>query len=443
MTKNSVFIHELLAFVLLTMLSFNVHSYTFTPEFGVNVEQHSNIGRNTADQEDTVVAPYFGFNFNEANSTINTNVDFFVTHEEYLDDTFSSLNLFTINAFVDWNIIPKRFTWAFEDVASTRRINVVATSTPDNVQTVNVFSTGPDILFQEGVWSLLGKLRVGDTSYSDADTNSIFISGSFAAQREINEYSRASSGVIYRTNEFDDNNLNDYDLGRVFINYMRDLPSGKLLTGFGYSFADVNNEKNDDEPYFKLLLSYQPTGAFTIEVSAVNEFTDDAGRAYDATSSRQTDQKQKRVAGLDELTSPGVYLSREAILAGKYSAGLLSWGVSAQISEKTFPEGGEFNVDIGAGVNTEEVGASADAALSLTERMTFGVGGAYKEIDFLTQNISDEEYRAFASLNYRITRSLYTSIGVTREERKSNIATREYDDDVVYISLQYKKGKGK
>lgn len=436
-TKNSVSTCKLLAFFLLSTFTFNAHGYTFVPEVGVDVEQHSNIRRDATDQEDTVVAPYFGFNFRETNSTIDSSINFLVTHEEYLDDTFSSLNLFTINAFADWSIIPKRFAWVFEDAASTRRINAIATSTPDNLQTVNVFSTGPDIIFQEGVWSLLGKFRVGNTNYSDAEADSIFVSGSFAAQREINEYSRASSGVIYRTNNFDENSLNDYDIGKAFINYTRDLPSGKLLTGLGYSFADINNEKDDNEPYFKLLLSYQPTGAFTVELSGVNEFTDDAGRAYDATSSRQTD-KQQVITGLDELSSPGVYRLREAILAGKYSAGLLSWDISAHISERSFLEGGAFNVVQSTGFDAEETGVSGNVDLLLTDRMSFAIGGSYEEIDFPAQSITDEEYNAFVALNYRVTRKLFTRIGATREERKSNNVTREYDDNVVFVSLRYR-----
>lgn len=441
MTKNSVLSCKFFTLVLLSALSLNAHGYTFTPEVGINIEQHSNIGRDASDQKDTVVAPYFGFDFRENNSTIDTYINFLATHEEYLDDTFSSLNLFNINAFVDWSIIPKRFVWVFEDVASTRRISSFGTSNPDNLQTVNVFSTGPDLLFQEGVWSLLGKLRVGDTNYSDSESDSIFISGSFAAQREINEYSRGSSGVFYRTNDFDADILSDYDIGKVFINYTRDLPSGQLFTGVGYSFADINSEKNDSEPYFKLRLSYQPTGSFTVEVFAVNEFTDDAGRAYDATSSRQTSQ-QKAISGLDELTSPGVYRSRQAILSGKYSAGLLSWDISALIGKKSFLEGGEFNVEEGTGFDTEESGVNANAALSLTDRMAFGIGGSYNEIDYPEQAANDEDYKAYASLSYRISRQLFTKIGVTREERKSNILTREFDDDVVYVSLQY-KGKAK
>ncbi|HIP69380.1 MAG TPA: hypothetical protein EYH06_12480 [Chromatiales bacterium] len=439
MKKNSVSIGKSAVFFLLAAFASNAHSYTFTPTVGVKVEQHSNVGKDTANQEDTIVAPFVAFDYKEANSTISTAVNFNATHEEYLDDTFSSLNLVDINAFADWRIIPERFIWAFDDFATTQRISAIDTSSPDNLQTVNVFSTGPDFVFSEGIWSLLGKFRYGDTNYSETDEDSVFYGGSFAVQREINEYSRIASGVIYRTNDFDEASLSDYDVGKIFIDYARDLPSGKLLVGIGASYADINNEKDDTEPYFKLLLSYQPTGLFTVDLSAVNEFSDDAGRAYDATSSRQTG-KQKAGTGLDESTQPGVYRSRKASLTGKYSASLFSWDITGFLAEKSFVEGGQFDVVEGTGFDTEEVGAEANVAWLLSERMTFNIGGSYKETDYPVEAFTDEEYKASASLGYRITRNLFTSVGVSREEKQSNDVAREFDDDVVFFSLFYKGG---
>ncbi len=441
--KTSSFVsrHKLVgSIIFLGALSTSSYSYTFTPEVGVNVEQHSNIAKDATNQEDTTVSPYFGFNFRETNSTLDAHIDFLVTHEEYVDDTFSSLDLFDITAFADWSIVPQRFVWAFDDYATTQQISAIDASNPDNLQTVNVFSTGPDLILSEGVWSALGKLRLGSTTYSESGEDSIFYGGSFAVTREINEYSRVATGVIYRTNDFDEEGLSDYDVGKVFAEYSRDLPAGKLLTGIGASYADINNEKDDTLPYFKLLLSYTPTGFFTIDLSAVNEFSDDAGRAYDATASRQVSQNNEVGSTLAGTRQPGVYRSRNLSLAGRYTTSLVSFALRGFYTEESFVEGGRFDVEAGTGFDTEEAGIAANMTRLLSERMALNIGGMYKETDYPQQNFTDEELNASASLDYRISRKLFIGVGVLREERKSNVATREFDDDVIFFSLAYKGG---
>lgn len=435
----SVFMHKLTACISLALLSFSAYGYTFSPEIGVNIKQHSNIARDATNVEDTVVSPYLGFSFRETSSALDANINFQVTHEEYLDDTFSSLDLFDIIAFADWIVVPQRFVWAFDDYATAQRISAVDASRPDNLQTVNVFSTGPDLIFSEGVWSVLGKLRGGNTTYTESDEDSVFYGGSLAVIREINEYSRIATGAIYRINDFDEEALTDYDVGKAFVEYSRDLPAGTLVTGFGASYADVDTKKDDTVPYFKLSLSYNPTGFYTINISATNEFSDDAGRAYNATSSRQVDAGQTNAA-LGGITQPGIYETRSVSLTGQYSSGLFTLGATGFHDEKSFFEGGRFDVDAGTASNTKETGAAVNASWLLTEKLNLNIGGTYKEIDYPREVFADEDYTIFAGLNYRISRKLFTKLGISREERKSNVATRLFDDDVIFFSLVYKGG---
>jgi|GEM_PF-4680129 len=409
----------------------NAYGYTFTPVLGVGVEQHSNVGKDDTDEEDTVIAPYLGFLFTETNAKINSNVDFQVTHKEYLDDTFSSLDLVNAKAFLDWSIVPSAFVWTFDDYAITQEINTLDSENPDNLQTVNVFSTGPDLIFQRNVWSLLGKLRYGDSTYSENDDNdSSFYLGSVAAVRELNEYSRVSASVIYRVNENDSNTRDDYDVGKAFINYDRDLPSGHFSTDLGYDTVDIDGGETEDDPYFRLQLIYQPTGAFTIDASVAYEFTDAAGRAYNATASRQTDE-QLGFADLKGTTSAGIHRSEDAKLGVGYAAGVLSWKVAAYTNQQEYLEA--------TTPDTEEVGVNANAKLLLSDRMSIGVGGKYSETDFTDEDFTDDEYTVFAGLNYAITETLSATLGARKEERSSDSddATREFEDDVVYFSIRY------
>jgi hypothetical protein len=419
---------------LISLFTATANAYTFVPEVGVNVEQHSNITKSDAEIDDVVVAPFLGFEFINAGPVIDSKINFMARHEDYQDDTYDATNFFDVVGFVDWKLVPQRLHWAFEDFANTQRINALDTANPDNLQTINVFSTGPDLLFQRGVWSLIAKYRYSDVSYSETEDDSTVHSGSLALQRELNAYSRVEGGVIYRVNDYTHEIEPNYDITNGFLGYFRELPSGRLLTRLGYSSVNIDEGDRSDEPYVKLVLSYQPFSSLTLDLLGGHEFTDAAGEAYDATTSRIS-SSEPAAMGLNvaSTTSPGVYKDTSGTLRGTYQpGGLISGGFSIFGSNKEYLENPAQDAD--------DLGGSLFVDLALTRFLSFGIGGSLQITDFTDTNETVDYSSAFAALNYRITRNLFSTLGVSTETRDSDLGLSDYTDDVVYLSLRYKKG---
>jgi len=140
----------------------------FIPRLGLSVEQNDNIYKTRENaEEDTIVTPYFGFIYEGQGPQLDASVDFEVRNERYTSSSFGNQNLFSVDAYIDWAIVPNRLIWAVEDVASTQRIEAFDKATPDRLQNFNVFTTGPDFIFSSGVYESLLKLRLGDVSYSE------------------------------------------------------------------------------------------------------------------------------------------------------------------------------------------------------------------------------------------------------------------------------------
>lgn len=410
-------------------------AYTFTPEVGVDVKQESNVFKDDSDVEDTIIAPFVGLNFSESNATINTNIDFFAKYENYQDDSFSAIDLYDVNAFLDWIILPERFVWAFEDYAVTQRINVQGVETPENLQTVNVFSTGPDLSYQQEVWTWLAKLRYGDSNYSSSNADSAFTSLTGAVRRDINEYSRVTAALAVRNNDFDAAFLDDYDIYKAFISYSRDLPTGDFLTDFGFNSIELDSGTKEDEPYLKLLLNMEPVGGVTLSAGFVDEITDSVGRAYSATESRIISEEEvsDQFITLSDFTSTGVYQTKDVSLGISSSAGTLSYGIAGTVSDKDY---------INNRADSKDMAGKIFANLQLSDLLSFSLGGAYQEVDYdestISAAISDEIVRGYASLNYRLTNTISTRVGYSTEERTSDDITRDFENDIIFFSLKYK-----
>ena len=411
-------------------------AYSFIPEFGVEVKEESNVTKDTRELDDTITAPFLGLYFNETNPTINTRIDFFATYEDYKDDTFDSQDLYDVNAFLDWTISPERLVWAFEDYARTQRVNIRDPDVPNNLQTVNVFSTGPDLIFQHEVWTLLTKLRYGDSHFTESDADSTFYTVTGAVRRELNEYSRATGALAFRTNDYDAEFRDDYDIYKAYISYSRDLPTGDFLTDFGYNRVEFDEgDLEEEEPYFRLLMNMQPVGSITLDINLIDELTDAAGQAYSATESRVIDETEDQFTPLVDFTTIGIYRSKYGSLGLRYAAGgLLTWGLSGSYADKDY-------VDTRA--DSTEATGRVFATLQLTQLFSFHLGGSYQEVDFdetdIAPALTDEITRGFAAFNYRITDNISSRLGYSTEERTSTDNTRDFTDDIVFFSLKYRR----
>jgi len=423
----------LLAFI---MTPTTLYAYSFTPEAGINVRQESNVTKDSTEQDDTIVAPYVGLSFNETNARINTYIDLFAEYEDYQDNTFSSQEFYDVNAFLDFNILPERLVWAFEDYANTQRIDILGSDVADNLQNVNVFSTGPDLIYQHNIWTWLAKLRYGDVYFADDNSDSNFYSLTGAVRREINEYSRATLGLAYRSTDYDASFRSDYDLYKSFISYSRDLPTGDFLFDFGLNKVEFNSDADadDDDPYLKLMLSFQPVGELTFNVDYIDEYTDSIGRAYDATSSRIIDEEEAEFTDLSDLNSSGIYRITGTSVGVNYNAGgRFSLGLRA-ISEET-----DYFQNT---ADSDSLAGTGYASFLITELLSFTLGGSYQEVDFdeilATEAITDEITTGQASFNYRFTDNIFTRIGYRVEDRTSTDIDREYENEIAFFTLGYR-----
>lgn len=115
---------------------------------GYALTHESNITRTPAPTSDWVEQLFGGFGYEEHSPELNARVLAQVEKRHFVRNTFQDDTGFYFDGAGLWTILPRRFTWAAEDIFREINLNATAPDTPDNRTKTNSFSTGPEFTFR-------------------------------------------------------------------------------------------------------------------------------------------------------------------------------------------------------------------------------------------------------------------------------------------------------
>ena len=430
----------------------------FTPFFGVGVETHTNINRGNneprtgnkpppGEKSDTVFRPYAGFNFSEKVDKVSSEIQFRVERQLYSKGSFDDQNFFAVDGFVDYEVVPGRFIWATEDSANTRRIIIQDPDTPDNLQTFNVFTTGPDLYFNRGANDIVVKGRLGDVHYSDQLADNTRFIGSVAWKREVSEVSKVGLNVSGSLVRFQQEFQVDYDLAAVVAGYDRETPWGSLGVQGGYNFFDFENGVSENEPVIQgaLVVGGKEGSANALTFSASQKFSDPALDVFDPIYTRLFQVQGVGTVDTNERAGTGASRTRRGELSFERRGdryGLKLFGYYQNLDRPVDIQ--ESQKEKGGGLNLNYV---------LRERLNVWVSYFRFESDFVNRRTGDEDAAkgdadtgepinvngetVAVGLTWQVRDRISLSAGAKWETNDSNSVERRFEDNTVFVSLQY------
>ncbi len=104
-----------------------------------------------------------------------------VRHTNYTNNTLADVTYYTVIADLVWDIVPTSFSWQVNNNLSVREINQLNRPLPNNVQQVNIFSTGPSFVYRV---SALNRVLL-DYRYSDIKYEKKIIVTNVDSQRDV------------------------------------------------------------------------------------------------------------------------------------------------------------------------------------------------------------------------------------------------------------------
>ncbi len=413
----------------------------FQPRLGITTEKHSNANRiDDPDQEieDTVMRPYFGFEFREDTTDLQARADVLLVHESYSKNTFGSQLLPRIDATLDWTIRPNRLSWVVEDYAYAQRITTIAADTPDNQEIFNVLATGPDFVFARGLYDGLAKLRLADVYYSESDRDNQRLIATGVLTRALNEYSSIGIEGSLSSVKFEEEYLSDYDLSSIVGRYNREMPFGVLDLRLGLNYVDHEVGASDSTAAYEFKVNSHEDAFHAWGATYSSKFTDPAMDAYDPFYSRLLDVSETRVIEPGKIVGVGVYKTERGELDYGYNGSRIGVTLSAFVGKNSYQFAAENN--------GEEKGGGVGLSYLVSDRMTLWLDYYQSRTEF--PNNKNGSYAETVSpsfgISYAITDSLNVVAGAYSVDNdsdirdpKTNRLTQKYKDNVLYLTVEY------
>ncbi len=447
--KLNLLIYRLALSILLGTAASSVAAKDFIPRLGVDVEQHSNITLEPSgsEVEDTMITPYFGFQYDDKGEDLEAKVDFLLRHETYAENSFKEQDLFNINGVLDWGVMPGVLNWVVEDYAYSQRIDTTEDNTPDNVENFNVLATGPDFLFSHEIYDGVLKLRLADVYYSKSNNDNMRVIGSAAVYRPLNVYSRIGAEFSISNVKFDEVFLTDYTIASAHANYERETPYGVLNLHAGASWADHENGATDSAPLFEAKLASEEGLGQNYSISLSTKYSDPALDAYDPFFTSLLEISDQQTINQNEISGTGVYKQDRLELSYGIQGERLGFSL-AGFSTKS-------NQLLSTVEDTKDIGGGANLSYLLTERAVIWVDGYYSRSEYV--DIIDERDKPAApeplgarvdryaeitgvgvGASYTLRDSLSFTLGARNLESQSDDPNRQYKDDILYFNVQYR-----
>ena len=140
-------------------------------ELGVEYTDNADLAPSD-EEDDWIVDSSLGLSVTGESGAWTTDISASYSHQEYLNDTFSSQDYLNISGQVQWEPIQNRLIFNVANFYTQVPIDSLDSDTPDNRQDINVFSFSPEIRTQVSARNtLVLSPQFQDYYYEEDDTD--------------------------------------------------------------------------------------------------------------------------------------------------------------------------------------------------------------------------------------------------------------------------------
>lgn len=388
----------------------------------------SNATRVETDEiSDTIAAIGLGIALEHEGPRLEARLHGNATSLSYLDDTYDSDLLASVNGRLDYSFIPDRFLWTVEDRFGQTAVNVFEPITPENRQNTNVFSTGPDFIFGTGSKSTL-RLSGRYTSSWFEETGFVDdqrIEGTALWLRQVSGTTTWGLGGTQRRVEYDLEGDPGYDQQELFATFRAEGARQDLQVDVGATrLADGGTDETN--PLLRLSWDRELTASWKLEVAA--------GSEYRNTSDRFNSGDIPPNAGTTPVTISNVPTeSRYANATLRFERVRTRFYVGVGYTDDEGVRSDLFDestTTLSAGFNRK-----------LRQRLELHLDARHGKREFGGVGGEDETNDASLRIEYRLGKATFLSGGYRYEKRESDLPLNSYTDNMYFVSVSYRRGE--
>ncbi|MBL8298389.1 MAG: outer membrane beta-barrel protein [Rhodanobacteraceae bacterium] len=432
--------HLMLAVFIAAALNTSVHAARLNYRLGLSAEHSDNIARSsTTPVSDTVLAPWLGFAVTQDSEALSLQAAGDLEYRRYLDASFGPELRARAGLRGNWNIVPQRLSWAFEDVVSDQPINSFAADQPDNRQRANVLVTGPTLALRPSPRTrLLTELRYVNThAERTTEFNSDRLNAAVRGLLNLSPRRVVSMNIEVGDIRFDTPSRQNGDYRRHdgFMRYNQRGSRGEWSMDAGatrlrFDATSSHAAGTETSPLLRLRGSFELTDISRIEASLQRQSSD---AAQDLLDSAPKVEDYDLPIGLPDLRSGAV--SADVFEESGISLGLSRRSESLYLRLDGYRR--EQAYQRSGGLDQSSRGLRAAMTRQLRTNLSLGLFATAEWRDFDTLGRDDRDTRLGLLGNWRWSRRLGVSAELSRSVRRSTDPTQPYDDNRLVVSISY------
>ena len=418
--------------------AFSANQILYGVDAGVGETDNVTLAPNNKVSQTLAVAD-FDFNVKEQTRLLDVAATGNLSYIDYLQNAFHNQLLGRVDGTAQIAIVPDRVTWTVQDDFGQSTIDPFSPTTPNNVEEVNYFSTGPNLFLKVGATGFLDlNARYARVQYETSPFDSNRLMGDISFGRRLSASSSVSLNVDTERVLFSDTTLNtDFDRTNVFAGYQIQGARTELNVDLGGSrVQQAGNSTNGT--LATLSLSRKVSAASKITLSAGRQLTD-AGSSFSSLQGGATG-----IVGSAPAAQTANSFNDTFVSAGwQYDRARTSIGVSGRWNQDSYP--GQSTL------NNQRGGAEFRVLRRLTRSFSAQLLGSVYRTDFphafisnvgtataSEQSSSYTDSTVAAILTWRHGRALEVNLRGEHSMRDASGSGTGYRENRVLLTVGYR-----
>lgn len=396
------------------------------------VIESDNIQRTATDRmSDTIEEVSADIAFHEQTRRLDANVLSNLQYLNYSRNVYSSEVVGNLIGNGTFAILPKELEWVVQDNFGQQQLDPTTAVTPQNLENINYFSTGPNVFIALGpMMHAQVSVRYSNVYYQTSDLNNKRGDASVALVHALSASSNVSLDVSAERVLYDDSAVNpDYTTREAYLRYETQGARSKLTADLGYDDV-VGLDSKSGGALVHLEASRVLSASSHLDLSVGQEISD-------------TSNLLRQMQGLNGLAVNAAYLQRaNDPFTNRYARA--AWEFNRN---RTF-----FSFDIARyqerhvnNMNLNQVRTQADVSLrrNLAPAVTAAVGASYARATYTESAASYHDLIASAAVDWKVGRRLNLRAEYDRFVQRGDVSTNEYTENRFALTVGWQVGRAR
>jgi hypothetical protein len=381
--------------------------------------------------QETIATAGARFSFDQDSKRLQADVVGDIAYHEYLDNTFDSRLIGNVFADASFALVPERLLWSATEQFGQVLGDPFLPATPDNVEDINYFTTGPD--FYVGLGSQM-RLSVGGryslTTYERSPLDMTSTAGRVALIRVISDRKLISLNARVERVEYDDQTLDeDFDQMEAYIRYEANGARTNLSVDAGFSKLDrAAIVVDEDGPLLRFDASRQISNSSTLTLSGGRQFSTAAGAFI----------SEQGIANTGLGTTPGRQTAEpftydRAILGWRFNQNRTGITVDASWSQRLYEGTPEFDLVLST--------LAARYVREMSPRAALEFAASFTTADYKPPSPDYDEFGAGVTFSFHLSRDVSINAKYDFSKRDSDNLAGSYDENRIWLTLAYGHGE--